>query len=185
MEDDTEDDENAAASPVFYVVNPLASSPRRTTFSGISNLSALRLLNDVDIRRAPKPPQGTKRIRPPNRLVDHDGWQEVYSGKTVWIYDTQSNQDQCVRLVSQKGAAMYGTATSVPLLITPRPTYCLIIQRDALQCVFSFCSFSLLQRRQLACTRQSHLRAAGQFGVGGNDYRLRRARQVGLPREDA
>ncbi|KAI0703378.1 hypothetical protein C8T65DRAFT_259177 [Cerioporus squamosus] len=108
--EDPEDDDNAAAAPVFSVVNA-ASPDERAKLSGISNLDALRLLNDVDARRAPSPPQGTKRIRPPNRLVDHDGWQEVYTGKALWIYDAKSNEDQCVRLVSQKGAAMYGTAT--------------------------------------------------------------------------
>ncbi|KAI0358397.1 hypothetical protein OH77DRAFT_1420781 [Trametes cingulata] len=106
--DDTADGDDT--SPIFFVIN--ASPAEGGKFAGISNLTALRLLNDVDVRRAPTPPPGTKRIRPPNRLVDHDGWQEVYTGKTVWIYDAKSNQDQCVRLVSQKGASMYGTATA-------------------------------------------------------------------------
>ncbi|KAI1794099.1 hypothetical protein LXA43DRAFT_157956 [Ganoderma leucocontextum] len=104
------DGEGGTASPVFFVVNA-ASPDERAKLTGISNLAALRLLNDVDVRRAPAPPRGTKRIRPQNRLVDHDGWQEVYSGKTVWIYDDKSNQDQSVRLVSQRGTPMYGTAT--------------------------------------------------------------------------
>ena len=109
-EEDAEDDDDSAA-PVFFVVDAAAASPAdRARFAGLSNLAALRLLNDVDARRAPRPPPGTRRIRPPNRLVDHDGWQEVYAGKTVWIYDARSNADQCVRLVSQRGA-MYGTAT--------------------------------------------------------------------------
>lgn len=117
MDDEGEDGEKSddgegTACPVFFVVNA-TSLEERAKLAGISNLTALRLLNDVDVRRAPAPPTGTKRIRPPNRLVDHDGWQEVYNGKTVWVYDDKSNQDQCVRLVSQKGAAMYGTATSV------------------------------------------------------------------------
>ncbi|KAI0630321.1 hypothetical protein C8Q77DRAFT_254728 [Trametes polyzona] len=115
VDEDAEDDDGDAdadgSAPIFAVINP-PSATEREKFAGISNLTALRLLNDVDVRRAPAPPQGTKRIRPPNRLVDHDGWQEVYTGKTVWIYDARSNQDQCVRLVSQRGAAMYGTATA-------------------------------------------------------------------------
>ena len=111
-EDADDDDDSAAAAPVFFVVDAAAASPEdRARLAGLSNLAALRLLNDVDARRAPRPPPGTRRIRPPNRLVDHDGWQEVYAGKTVWIYDARSNADQCVRLVSQAGAAMYGTAT--------------------------------------------------------------------------
>ncbi|KAI0780088.1 hypothetical protein C8Q74DRAFT_1199077 [Fomes fomentarius] len=114
-DNDNEDDDAVGAggslSPIFYVVNAPAGDPLRAALTGISNLGALRLLNDADVRRAPRPPQGTKRIRPPNRIVDHDGWQEIYLGKPVWVYDARSNQDQCVRLVSQKGAAMYGTAT--------------------------------------------------------------------------
>ncbi|PIL36151.1 hypothetical protein GSI_01811 [Ganoderma sinense ZZ0214-1] len=105
-----EDGDGDLAAPVFFVVNPV-SPDERTKLTGISNLTALRLLNDVDVRRAPAPPRGTKRIRPPNRLVDHDGWQEVYAGKMVWVYDEKSNQDQSVRLVSQRGTPMYGTAT--------------------------------------------------------------------------
>ena len=67
-------------------------------------------INDVDVRPAPTPPTGTKRVKPPNRLVDCHGWQEIYAGKLVWIYDSKSNVDQCVRLVGQQGA-MYGTAS--------------------------------------------------------------------------
>ncbi|KAI0745812.1 hypothetical protein C8Q76DRAFT_790139 [Earliella scabrosa] len=118
-EDDEDDDRDArapgGASPspaaVFFVVNAPAGDPLRAALAGISNIGALRLLNDVDVRRAPAPPRGTKRLRPGNRLVDHDGWQEAYAGRTVWVYDARSNVDQCVRLVSQRGAAMYGTAT--------------------------------------------------------------------------
>ena len=113
-EEDEDDDDGAdvcgSGGPIFHVVNPV-DADARATLAGLSNLAALRLLNDVDVRRAPAPPAGTKRIRPPNRLVDHDGWQEVYAGKTLWVYDARSNADQCVRLVSQAGAAMYGTAT--------------------------------------------------------------------------
>ncbi|KAH9858759.1 hypothetical protein C2E23DRAFT_855529 [Lenzites betulinus] len=113
VEEDTDEDaadENSTA-PILFVINA-AGAAERARLSGLSNLAALRLLNDVDVRRAPKPPQGARRIKPPNRLIDHDGWQETYTGKTVWIYDARSNQDQCARLVSQCGAAMYGTATA-------------------------------------------------------------------------
>ncbi|KAG6866634.1 hypothetical protein C0991_000744 [Blastosporella zonata] len=79
-------------------------------FQDISNLTALRLLNDVDIRPAPKLPAGESRIKPQNRLIDQGTWQEIYSGMNIWIYDAQSNTDQCVRLVSQEGD-IYGTAT--------------------------------------------------------------------------
>ncbi|KAI0823735.1 hypothetical protein BC628DRAFT_1324348, partial [Trametes gibbosa] len=109
-DDDDDDDETDAAS-ILFVINTEAAE-ERARLSGLSNLAALRLLNDVDVRRAPHPPAGARRMKPPNKLIDHDGWQETYTGKTVWIYDARSNQDQCARLVSQRGAAMYGTATA-------------------------------------------------------------------------
>jgi hypothetical protein len=86
------------------------SNSEGSLFNGISNLTALRLLNDVALRLAPALPTGTKRIIQGNRLVDNNKLQEVYIGKTIWIYDTQSNLDECVRLVSQQGD-VYGTAT--------------------------------------------------------------------------
>ena len=100
-----------AETTIVHVLNPPPSSPLRTSLSGASNLTVLRLLNDVDVRRVLDPPAGTKRIKPPNRLVDYHGWQEVYTGKTLWVYDRTSNADQCARLVSQRSASLYGTAT--------------------------------------------------------------------------
>lgn len=109
-EQDGSDDEDEDVPPaIFRVINP--SSPQeRELLAGISNLIGLRLFNDVDVRPSPNPPHGANRIRPPNKLVDFRGWQEFYRGKNVWIYDTKSNIDQCVRVVSQSGD-MYGTAT--------------------------------------------------------------------------
>lgn len=109
-EDGEEEDDESDAAPVFFVLNP-DDALQRQRLHGLSNLGALRLLNDVDVRPAPVPPAGTRRIAPPNRLVDCDGWQEVYAGKMLWVYDAKSNADQCVRLVSQQSAPMYGTAT--------------------------------------------------------------------------
>ena len=109
-EDDEHEAEDEESPQIFFVINPPPEG--RARFAHISNLAALRLLNDVDIRSAPAPPAGTKRIKPLHRLVDHDGWQEVYAGKTVWIYDSKSNADQCVRLVSGVGGP-YGTASCV------------------------------------------------------------------------
>lgn len=109
-EEDGEGEEEDEPSDIFKVINP--HSPReRAVFEKISNLGALRLLNDVDIQQVSSPPPGIKRISPPNRLIDQGGWQEIYTGKSVWIYDAQSNSDQCVRVVSQAGASLYGTAT--------------------------------------------------------------------------
>ncbi|TCD71609.1 hypothetical protein EIP91_007356 [Steccherinum ochraceum] len=107
-EDDEDEDE---AGPIFGIVNPPADSPLRAHLTNASNLAVLRLLNDVSVRRTPTLPPDTKRHKPANRLIDHDGWQEVYEGKMVWVYDTRSNQDGCARVVSQKGGS-YGTATA-------------------------------------------------------------------------
>ncbi|KAF9227275.1 hypothetical protein BS17DRAFT_775222 [Gyrodon lividus] len=102
-------DDGAAPPPIFHVITP-TSPQQRESLACISNLTALRLFNDVDVRSAPSPPQGIQRINPPNRLIDCHGWQEIYLGKNIWIYDTKSNVDQCVRVVNQSGD-MYGTAT--------------------------------------------------------------------------
>jgi len=104
---DTSDD--CIQTPLIKLVNPV-STEDRLIFENMSNLTALRLVNAVDIRLSPNPPPGTTRVDPPNRLIDQAGWQEIYSGLNIWIYDVLSNSDQCVRLVSQQGN-IYGTAT--------------------------------------------------------------------------
>jgi hypothetical protein len=104
-----DDSDSEDLGPIFKIINP-QSSDDRAQLTLVSNLFALRLFNDVDIRLAPTPPANAKRIKPPNRLVDFDGWQEIYNGKALWIYDAKSNEDQCVRVVNQRGD-MYGTAT--------------------------------------------------------------------------
>jgi len=111
MEDmnDSSSEESPDISPLIKIINA-ASPTLRALFNNISNLTALRLLNDVDIRPSPAPQTGTGRINPPHRLIDQGGWQEIYSGHTLWIYDAQSNVDQCVRLVSGQ-SDIYGTAT--------------------------------------------------------------------------
>ncbi|KAJ7287386.1 hypothetical protein C8J57DRAFT_1430968 [Mycena rebaudengoi] len=109
--EDSSDDESTEGiqAPIIKIIDPVSDSDKSLVHN-ISNLAALRLLNDVDIRPSPPPPAGTKRYSPPNRLVDKHSWQEIYSGLTVWVYDAQSNADQCVRLVNQEGD-VYGTAT--------------------------------------------------------------------------
>jgi hypothetical protein len=106
---ESDDEEEGFESSIFTIINPSSPQDRRA-LSGISNLVALRLLNDIDIRLCPARPANTLRANPPNRLVDYGGWQEIYIGKSVWIYDSQSNSDQSVRVVSQQGD-VYGTAT--------------------------------------------------------------------------
>ena len=108
-EDSDSESDDEFESSIFAIVNPTSPLDRHT-LSGLSNLIALRLLNDVDVRPCPVRPAATPRVVTPNRLIDYGGWQEIYVGKPVWIYDSQSNADQSVRVVSQQGD-VYGTAT--------------------------------------------------------------------------
>ncbi|KJA27670.1 hypothetical protein HYPSUDRAFT_178731 [Hypholoma sublateritium FD-334 SS-4] len=109
-DDDADSDTDSTTTPDIISILDPSDPAERSRFNGISNLTALRLFNDVDIRPAPAPPAGIKRVSPPSPLVDQGGWQEIYTGKTLWIYDARSNVDECARLVSQEGD-FYGTAT--------------------------------------------------------------------------
>jgi hypothetical protein len=111
VEDDGDEssDSEDGRPPIFAVIDPTEDDARRA-LAGVSNLGALRLLCDVDIRRSPPRPSDVKPVNPPNPLIDHGGFQEVYEGKGVWIYDARSNTDQSVRVVSLQGD-VYGTAT--------------------------------------------------------------------------
>ncbi|KAF4598409.1 hypothetical protein AB1N83_000632 [Pleurotus pulmonarius] len=106
---DSESEDDEESSPIIKLIAP-DTAEERAQLTNISNLTALRLFNDVDIRPAPTPPTPKDRVSPPNPLIDVRGWQEVYSGVGIWIYDAKSNADQCVRQVSQEGH-FYGTAT--------------------------------------------------------------------------
>ena len=106
---DSDSDDSTTTPDIIAILDP-SDPTERARFNGISNLTALRLFNDVDIRPAPAPPAGVKRVSPPNPLVDQGGWQEIYTGKTLWIYDARSNVDECAWLVNQEGD-FYGTAT--------------------------------------------------------------------------
>lgn len=107
--DEGESDSSNELPDFLKILNPVEQSDK-IRFTNISNITALRLFNDVDIRPAPRRPPGTKPISPPNPLIDLSGWQEIYSGKNIWIYDTLSNLDGSVRVVSQT-SDFYGTAT--------------------------------------------------------------------------
>ena len=109
--DDNESDSSNEPPDFLKILNPVEQSDR-IKFTNMSNLRALRLFNDVDIRPTPERPAGTKPISPPCPLIDVLGWQEIYSGKNIWIYDTLSNVDGSVRVVSQT-SDFYGTATCV------------------------------------------------------------------------
>lgn len=104
-----EESDSLEISDIVKILDP-SDEVDKIKLTNISNIAALRLFNDVDIRPAPVPPAGTKRISPPNALIDLGGWQEIYTGKNLWIYDAQSNTDECVRVVSQTGD-FYGTAS--------------------------------------------------------------------------
>jgi len=107
--DEEESDSSLETPDVIKILDP-SNETDRCKLTNISNVTALRLFNDVDIRPAPVPPAGTKGIYPPTPLIDLDGWQEIYTGKNLWIYDARSNVDECVRVVSQAGY-FYGTAS--------------------------------------------------------------------------
>ncbi|EMD37870.1 hypothetical protein CERSUDRAFT_136778 [Gelatoporia subvermispora B] len=112
-EDDSADEDDEESEPphrMIFCLNPTTPEGRQR-FTSMSNIRALRLFGDVDIRAAPSRPPDVKRVSPPNRLIDQGGWQEIYFSRTVWVYDAQSNIDQCARLVSSQGPDLYGTAT--------------------------------------------------------------------------
>ncbi|KAF8813673.1 hypothetical protein BYT27DRAFT_7230660 [Phlegmacium glaucopus] len=107
--DDGQSDSSNESPDFLKILNPVEQSDR-IRFTNMSNITALRFFNDVDIRPTPPRPAGTKPISPPNPLIDLTGWQEIYSGKNIWIYDALSNVDGSVRVVSQT-SDLYGTAT--------------------------------------------------------------------------
>lgn len=108
--DNSDSDDSASLDPLILKVINCDIPEEISLFKNISNLKALRLFNDLDIRSCPALPPGAKRILNPHPLIDQDGLQEIYFGKNIWIYDSQSNLDECVRVVNQTGA-FYGTAT--------------------------------------------------------------------------
>lgn len=107
-----DDSDSSSGMPDMITILDPSDPADRERFRNLSNIEALRIFNDVDIRPTPARPDGAKQISPPNPLIDLGGWQEIYSGKTIWIYDERSNADDCLRLVSQAGN-FYGTATYV------------------------------------------------------------------------
>lgn len=95
---------------LFIFASPPESSPLRSRLSGASNITILRIFNDVTVLHAPTLPSGSRRINPGHRLMDFDGLIEAYEGMTIWIYDERSNRDRAVRLVSLRPDS-YGSAT--------------------------------------------------------------------------
>lgn len=105
----SEEDDIEPNFELIKIVNP-ATEDERELVKNLSNIACLRLFNDVDVRLIQRPPGQKPTV--PHPLVDWRGWQEIYTGLDLWIYDTLSNEDQCARVVSQQGD-LYGTATSV------------------------------------------------------------------------
>ena len=132
----------------------------RAQLANISNITALRLFNDVDIRSAPPIPESASRVKSGHPLIDFHGWQEVYNGKSLWIYDTQSNLDECVRAVSQ-ASDIYGTATCVHC-----PSVCPMVNP--------------MQRRQLESEGVPCPRTCVQHRGSRSENQLWRSRQMGL-----
>ena len=107
-------------SDAFIFVDPSkwrsASETHPLLQHNASNITLLRLFNDIDIVPCLPKPQGTKRVKgslgqsPSARLVDWHGFHEVYSGRMIWVYDSRSNTDGCVRLITQR-PTKYGLAT--------------------------------------------------------------------------
>ena len=108
-EESDESSDEGMISDIIKFINPTEEA-ERAQLTNISNITALRLFNDTDIRQAPSPGPNVKRISPPHPLIDQNGWQEIYTGKNLWVFDARSNNDGCVRVVSQTGD-FYGTAT--------------------------------------------------------------------------
>ncbi|KAL5507497.1 hypothetical protein ACEPAH_6953 [Sanghuangporus vaninii] len=99
---------------LFTLLTPPVSSPLRPRLVGASNLAVLRLVNDVDVIRTPRPPARTEQTRlapSGHRLTDLHGFVEAYSGPLVWIYDARSNIDGAARVVSQCADGV-GSATA-------------------------------------------------------------------------
>ncbi|PAV18555.1 hypothetical protein PNOK_0539700 [Pyrrhoderma noxium] len=96
-------DEGDAPESLFALFSPPLGSPLRTRLTNISNLNALRLLNDADARRIPYPqvPQRSNtQSQPVHRLTSLHGFVESYIGPFIWVYDSRSNVDKAVRVVS-------------------------------------------------------------------------------------
>ncbi|TFK25528.1 hypothetical protein FA15DRAFT_668408 [Coprinopsis marcescibilis] len=110
-EDDDSDSDSEEQFPDSVVAIYDPPLTERSRFEQISNIAALRLFDDVDIRQAvPPPPETRTRYNPDNYLIKKNGWQEIYTGPNLWIYDRKSINDGCVRVVEPSGD-LYGTAT--------------------------------------------------------------------------
>lgn len=106
--DDADSDESSGSEldSSFVFLDPPAGSSFRQKLLGMSNLAALRLLNDVDVARKPMPSQGTQSYSLQHRLIGLDGFVERYRGPLVWVYDSRSNTDGAARVISQQSESV-------------------------------------------------------------------------------
>ncbi|KZT41527.1 hypothetical protein SISSUDRAFT_1042889 [Sistotremastrum suecicum HHB10207 ss-3] len=108
-----DDDVSTPASdddtPSSFII--FSAPEHRSILEGASNLSLLRLFNDVSLVHAPPKPKDATEKPIQHVLVDRDGLQEAYEGRLLWVYDQASNRDQSVRAVSLQGQT-YGSATA-------------------------------------------------------------------------
>ncbi|KAF8717761.1 Tryptophan synthase beta subunit-like PLP-dependent enzyme, partial [Rhizoctonia solani] len=99
---------------LFTIVDPVNKEvyhTLRNKLSNASNITLLRLFNDASIAPSPSlSDNAPKRIKPGHRLIDEDGFQEVYNGGRIWVWDYQSTKDQTLRLISPQ-VFVYGDAT--------------------------------------------------------------------------
>ena len=104
VQDDAESSESSdnGLDSSFTFLDPPVESSFRQRLSGMSNLAALRLLNDVDVARKPMPSSGTQAYSLQHRLMGLDGFVERYRGPLVWVYDSRSNTDGAARVISQR-----------------------------------------------------------------------------------
>ncbi|KAG8864330.1 hypothetical protein FRB96_006152 [Tulasnella sp. 330] len=105
---------------VFHILD--LPPKQRSHVSNASNIALLRLLTELNIVAAPRPapPRGQyfvspktkdKHVSPMNPLIEKFGYKEVYEGRKIWVYDTLSNTDGCVRLVDGGVDGAYGSST--------------------------------------------------------------------------
>jgi len=88
-----------------------SSAEHRPILEGASNLTLLRLFNDVNLVHAPSRPKDSTEKAPQHNLVNRDGFQEAYEGRLLWVFDHASNRDQSARAVSLSGQT-YASATA-------------------------------------------------------------------------
>lgn len=115
LQDENTPAQTTVVATLVSFVSPPGSDPLRARLIGASNLTLLRLFDDVSVQNAPSMPPGSKAVKPGCRLIDMDGLVEAYEGLTIWVYDSQSNSDNAVRLVSLYPGS-YGSATLVLIL---------------------------------------------------------------------